>query len=135
MEKLTRQQEDGVCKLLHHTHDENVTQYILETLGKENWTRDILMSCNGNYLTDEQWDLFESLGGGYTSEEMDEFIDNLSINDVIIERLKEQGVTKYLYENEEYIDEIREGRIVCEGIDVESIKKMILMKREKKSNH
>ena len=93
MEKLTRQQEDGVCKLLHHTHDENVTQYILETLGKENWTRDILMSCNGNYLTDEQWDLFESLGGGYTSEEMDEFIDNLSINDVIIERLKEQGVT------------------------------------------
>lgn len=126
MEKLTRQQEDGVCKLLHHTHDENVTQYILETLGKENWTRDILMSCNGKYLTDEQWDLFESLGGGYTSEEMDEFIDNLSINDVIIERLKEQGVTKYLYENEEYIDEIREGRIVCEGIDVESIKKMIL---------
>ena len=125
MEKLTRQQEDGVCKLLHHTHDENVTQYILETLGKENWTRDILMSCNGKYLTDEQWDLFESLGGGYTSEEMDEFIDNLSINDVIIERLKEQGVTKYLYENEEYIDEIREGRIVCEGIDVESIKKMI----------
>ncbi|MBO7225713.1 MAG: hypothetical protein J6V35_07365 [Bacteroidales bacterium] len=126
MEKLTRQQEDGVCKLLHHTHDENVTQYILETLGKENWTRDILMSCNGNYLTDEQWDLFESLGGGYTSEEMDEFIDNLSINDVIIERLKEQRVTKYLYENEEYIDEIREGRIICEGIDVESIKKMIL---------
>ena len=126
MEKLTRQQEDGVCKLLHHTHDENVTQYILETLGKENWTRDILMSCNGNYLTDEQWDLFESLGGGYTSEEMDEFIDNLSINDVIIERLKEQGVTKYLYENEEYIDEIREGRIVCEGIDIERIKKMIL---------
>jgi hypothetical protein len=125
MEKLTRQQEDGVCKLLHHTHDENVTQYILETLGKENWTRDILMSCNGKYLTDEQWDLFESLGGGYTSEEMDEFIDNLSINDVIIEPLKEQGVTKYLYENEEYIDEIREGRIVCEGIDVESIKKMI----------
>ena len=29
-------------------------------------------------------------------------------------------------DNEEYIDEIREGRIVCEGIDVESIKKMIL---------
>lgn len=126
MEKLTRQQEDGVCKLLHHTHDENVTQYILETIGKENWTRDILMSCNGNYLTDEQWDLFESLGGGYTSEEMDEFIDNLSINDVIIERLKEQGVTKHLYENEEYIDEIREGRIICEGIDIERIKKMIL---------
>ena len=47
------------------------------------------------------------------------------INYEISKILKEQGVTKYLYENEEYIDEIREGRIVCEGIDVESIKKMI----------
>ena len=30
---------------------------------------------------------------------------------------------KYLYENEEYLDEIREGRIICEGIDIDEIRK------------
>ena len=29
---------------------------------------------------------------------------------------------KYLYENEEYLNDIREGRIICEGIDIEAIK-------------
>ena len=124
MEKLTRQQEDGVCKLLHHIHDEEITQYILNVLGEKNWTRDILGECGG-YLTEEQEDLFEDLGGGYTCEEMDEYIESLSINEEISDRLKEQGVTKFLYENEEYLDEIREGRIICEGIDVEKIKEEI----------
>jgi hypothetical protein len=36
------------------------------------------------------------------------------------------GVSKYLYENEEYIDEIRNGKIICEGINVEEIKNMLL---------
>ena len=39
--------------------------------------------------------------------------------------MKEQGVTKYLYENEEYLEEIRRGTIICEGIDVEEIKNML----------
>lgn len=124
MEKLTRQQEDGVCKLLHHIHDEEITQYILNVLGEKNWTRDILGECGG-YLTEEQEDLFESLGGGYTCEEMDEYIESLSINEEISDRLKEQGVTHFLYENEDYLNEIREGRIICEGIDVDEIKKII----------
>ena len=121
MDKLTRKQEEGVYKLLHHIHDEKVTQHILEVLGKENWTRDILSECD--YLTDEQEDLFESLGGGYTCEEMDEFIESLSINEEIVERLKEQSVSHYLYENDEYIEDIRKGNIICEGIDVEEIKR------------
>ena len=48
-----------------------------------------------------------------------------SINEEIIERLKEQGVSKYLYENEEYLEEIRRGTIICKGINIDEIKKMI----------
>ena len=134
MEKLTKEQQSGISELLHYIQDEKVVQTILETLGKENWTRGILSNCC-EFLTEEQEDLYESLGGGYTCEELDLIFEIDDINYEISKILKEQGVTKYLYENEEYIDEIREGRIVCEGIDVEIIKKMILMKREKKSNH
>ena len=126
MDKLTKQQERGICKLLHHTHTEEMTQHILNTIGKVNWTRDILSECSYDYLTEEQEDLFESLGGGYTCEEIDEILHNDDINFEISEKLKEQGVTKYLYENEEYLDEIREGRIICEGINVEEIKNMLL---------
>lgn len=126
MEKLTKQQERGICKLLHHTHTEEMTQHILNTIGRKNWTRDILSECSYDYLTEEQEDLFESLGGGYTCEEIDEILLIDDINFEISEKLKEQGVTKYLYENEEYLNEIREGRIICEGINVEEIKNMLL---------
>ena len=125
MEKLTREQERGICKLLHHTHNEEMTQHILNTIGKDNWSRDILSECGG-LMNEEQEDLFESLGGGYTDEEMDEFIESLSINEEIIERLKEQRVSKYLYENEEYLEEIRRGTIICEGINIDEIKNMLL---------
>ena len=125
MEKLTKQQERGICKLLHHTHTKEMTQHILDTIGRDNWTRDILSECSYDYMTEEQEGLFESLGGGYTSEEIDEHLHNDDINFEISEKLKEQGVTRYLYENEEYLDEIREGRIICEGIDIDEIKKMI----------
>ena len=125
MEKLTKEQERGICKLLHHTHDEEMTQHILNTIGKVNWTRDILSECSYDYMTKEQEDLFESLGDGYTCEEIDEILHNDDINFEISEKLKEQGVTKYLYENEEYLDEIREGRIICEGIDIDEIKNML----------
>lgn len=121
MEKLTKQQLDGICILLHHTHSEEITQHILETIGRENWTRDVLSECGG-LMTEEQEDLFESLGGGYTIEEIDEICHIDDINFEISEKLKEQGVTKYLYENEDYLNEIREGRIICEGINVEEIK-------------
>lgn len=122
MDKLTKEQERGICKLLHHTHAEEMTQHILNTIGRKNWTRDILSECGG-LMTEEQEDLFESLGGGYTCEEIDEILHNDDINFEISEKLKEQGVTKYLYENEEYLDEIREGRIICEGIDIDEIRK------------
>lgn len=124
MEKLTRQELDGICELLHHTHTEEMTQHILNTIGKVNWTREILSECGG-LMTEEQEGLFESLGGGYTSEEIDEHLHNDDINFEILEKLKEQGVTRYLYENEEYLDEIREGRIICEGIDIDEIKNML----------
>ena len=39
--------------------------------------------------------------------------------------MKEQGVSKYLYENEEYLEEIRRGTIICEGIDIDEIKNML----------
>ena len=122
MEKLTKEQ--GICKLIHHTHTEEMTQHILNTIGRKNWTRDILSECGG-LMTEEQEDLFESLGGGYTCEEIDEILHNDDINFEISEKLKEQGVTKYLYENEEYLEEIRRGTIICEGINIDEIKKMI----------
>ena len=125
MEKLTREQERGICKLLHHTHNEEMTQHILNTIGKHNWTRDILSECGG-LMTEEQEDLFESLGGGYTLDEIDEILLNDDINFEISEKLKEQGVIKYLYENEDYLNDIREGRVICEGIDIEDIKNMIM---------
>ncbi len=125
LEKLTKQQERGICELLHHTHTEEITQHILNTIGRDNWTRDILSECGG-LMNEEQEDLFESLGGGYTCEEIDEILHNDDINFEISEKLKEQGVTKYLYENEEYLNDIREGSIICEGINVEEIKNMIM---------
>ena len=69
--------------------------------------------------------MLESFGGGYSSEEIDEILYNDDIDFEISERLKEMGVTHYLYENEEYIEEIRKGTITCEGINIEEIKKMI----------
>lgn len=124
MEKLTKHQQDGIAEMLHHIHNKEVIQCILETIGKENWSRGIL-SNSSSYLTDNQEDIFESLGGDYSSEEIDEILHNDDINYEIAEKLKEQGVTHYLYENEEYLDEIREGKIICEGIDVDEIKNIL----------
>ena len=124
MEKLTKHQQDGIAEMMHHIHNKEVIQCILETLGKDNWSRGIL-SNSSSYLTDNQEDIFESLGGDYSSEEIDEILHNDDINYEIAEKLKEQGVTHYLYENEEYLDEIREGNIICEGVDVDEIKNIL----------
>lgn len=124
MDKLTRQQEDIICELLHHCHQEEIAQYILQTIGGHNWTRGIL-SCSPEFLTEEQEDLYDSLGGGYDADEIDEEILIDVINEEIVERLKAEGVTQYLYENEEYINAIREGEIICEGIDIDDIKNTV----------
>ena len=124
MDKLTKQQFSGISEVIHHIHNREVIQCILETLGKDNWNRDILSNCV-RYLNDEQDIIFESLGGGYSSEEIDEILYNDNVNFEISEKLKEMGVVKYLCENEEYLDEIRKGKIVCEGINVEEIKNML----------
>ncbi len=124
MDKLTKQQLSGISELIHHIHNKEVIQCILETLGRDNWNRDILSNCV-RYLNDEQDIIFESLGGGYSSEEIDEILYNDNVNFEISEKLKEMGVSHYLYENEEYLDEIREGEIICEGINVEEIKNML----------
>ena len=123
--KLTREQEYVICKLLHYSKSEEFSQFILKTIGEHNWTRNIL-SDTVEFLTEEQEDLYESLGGGFDSEEIDEFIYNDRVNLEISRKLREQGVTKYLCENEEYLDEIRNGSIICEGINVEEIKNMLL---------
>lgn len=123
MDRLNKQQLSGIAELVHYINDKNTIQCILEKLGKENWTRDILGNCS--YLTPEQEEVLESLGGLYTGEEIDIILDNDDMNNIISEKLKEQGVTHYLYENEDYLDEIREGKIICEGINVEEIKNML----------
>ena len=127
MEKLTNRQLCGIAKLVHYIHDEKAIQCILEALGKENWTRDIL--GNSHYLTEEQNKIFWSMGGDYTSEEIDEELDKDSINYLIAQELEKKGLTGFsddIFENQEYLDKIREGKIICEGIDVEEIKNMIL---------
>lgn len=124
MEKLTFSQEKVISKLLHYSKNEEFSQFILETIGKHNWTRGILSDADP-YLTDEQEDLYESLGGGYTSEEIDKYLEEGDIRFGISEKLKEQGVTHYLYENEDYLEEIRTGNIICEGIDIDDIKNII----------
>ena len=122
MDKLTKQQLSGISELVHHIHNKEVIQCILETLGRDDWNRDILSNCV-RYLDDEQDNVLESLGGGYSSKEIDEILYNDDLNFEISEQLKEMGVTRYLYENEEYIEDIRKGTIICEGINVEEIKK------------
>ena len=125
MDKLTRQQEDIICELLHHSHSEEVTQYILEFIGRENWTRDILIE-GGRFLTGEQEDILESLGDGYTIDEIDTYTNIALVNFKISEALRLQGAIRFLYENQDYIDAIRTGEIVIEGIDVEQIKKLVV---------
>lgn len=125
MDKLTRQQEDIICELLHYSRSGEVTQFILRTIGKENWTRDILSSCLSE-LTEEQEDFQASVGYGYTSEELDEHFYIGDVNFAIAERLKAQHITKYIYENEELLNEIRLGNWDWgDDIDVQAIKREV----------
>lgn len=124
MDKLTRQQEDLVCELLHCSYNEEITQFILETIGKDNWTRSILGS-DPSFLTEKQKTLYYQLGGGYKMNELKEDVEIAVINQEIANILERQGVTKYLYENEDYLDAIRNGEIIYEDINVGEIKRAI----------
>lgn len=69
---------------------------------------------------------FGQWGGDYTSEEIDEELDKDSINYLIAQELEKKGLTGFsddIFENQEYLDKIREGKIICESIDVEEIKR------------
>ena len=129
MDKLTRQQEYVICKLLDNSRSEEITQYILEFIGRENWTRDILIE-GGRFLTGEQEDILESLGDGYTIDEIDTYTNIALVNFKISEALRLQGAIRFLYENQDYIDAIRTGEIVIEGIDVEQIKKLVVEEQQ-----
>ena len=125
MEKLTKKQEEIICELLHCSYNKEITQFILETIGEDNWNRNILSDCMESFLTEKQIETFNSFGGGFTLEEVKEDMINASIEQHISDILEKNGVTKYLYENDEYLDAIRKEEIVCEGININEIKKMI----------
>ena len=133
MDKLTRQQEYVICKLLDNSRSEEITQYILEFIGRENWTRDILIE-GGRFLTGEQEDILESLGDGYTIDEIDTYTNIALVNFKISEALRLQGAIRFLYENQDYIDAIRTGEIIVEGINVEQIKKLVVEEQQSASH-
>ena len=56
---------------------------------------------------------------------LQDFMNTISEVTSVDEKIKKIGFTHYLYENEEYIEEIRKGTIICEGINVEEIKKIV----------
>ena len=121
MKKFKRSEEKVVGHLLHCAYNKEITQFILNTIGRENWTKSILSNCTLSVLTEEQKELSLSMGVGFTFEEMvDKSIISI-LNEQIIEKLKGMGVSKYLYENDDYIDDIRNKVIICEGIDVDEI--------------
>lgn len=121
MKKFKRSEEKVVGHILNCSHNKDVIQHILTTIGKENWSKSILSNCRLSYLTEEQKELSLSLGRGFSFDEMVDKGVNLVLNRQIIEKLKEMGVSKYLYENDDYIDDIRNKVIICEGIDIDEI--------------
>ena len=129
MKKLTKQEENIIYELLDNANDESVTQNILETIGRENWSRAILSSTDKNHLTREQLKLYHSMGGGYSAEEVSEHLYEWEIEEAIAEALENKGVSVLLYENRDYLAALREGIEIFEGIDVEQIKQNIMEER------
>lgn len=127
MDKLTRKQEEVVCKLIHCAYNKEITQFILKTIGKENWSRAILSNCMYRFMTEEQQEISDQLGGGYSFDEMWEKGITAVCNKQIVEKLKEKGITRFLYENDDYIDAIRMGEEVVEGIDVKAIRRKVIL--------
>lgn len=78
----------------------------------------VMVATANNHLTKKKEEYLNTLAKAWN-------IDEKKCGEYL-KKLKEQGVTKYLYENEDYLNDIREGRIICEGINVEEIKNMLL---------
>ena len=57
MKKFKRSEEKVVGHLLHCAHNKEITQFILNTIGRENWTKSILSNCTQSVLTEEQKEL------------------------------------------------------------------------------
>lgn len=129
MKKLTKQEENIIYELLDNANDESVTQNILETIGRENWSRAILSSAFYSHLNEEQQDLYHSMGGGYSPEEVSEHLYEWEIEEAIAEALENKGVSAILYENRDYLIALREGKETFEGIDIEQIKQNIMEER------
>ena len=54
MKKFKRSEEKVVGHLLHCAYNKEITQFILNTIGRENWTKSILSNCTQSVLTEEQ---------------------------------------------------------------------------------
>lgn len=127
MDKFTKQQEDIICELLHCSENKEFKQELLQLIGEDNWSRNILSSTRNKYLTESQIRYFYSLGGHFSGDEVSEHINEWRIEKAISNRLKEQGVSRFLYENEEYLSALREGQEIFEGLDIEKVKNELLM--------
>lgn len=127
MEKLNYTQKKLICELLKSSPDKNTTQHILNKIGTSNWDRKILGNCIKEHLTSTQSEIFESFGGLYSHNEMLSSIEDVIIEYSIVEKLKESGVDKYLYENPNYIEDIKNRTIIVEGINMDDIKRELIM--------
>ena len=127
MDKLTNREEDIVSEFLDNSKSAEFTQEILRIIGEENWTRGILSDTSQEHLTIKQLKLYESLGGGYSVDEVSKDLFEHRIERQIRKKLKSNGITAYLYENEDYLSALREGQEIFEGLDVEQIKNDLLM--------
>ena len=121
MKHLKKEELIGIRKVLRFTHDRDTVQNILNVIGRENWTREVLEECDSSLLTNEQNALFESLGGYFSDEEFEQRLYSDDINEEISDLLRKQGVTPFLYQNEDYLNSIREGKVICEGIEAKQI--------------
>ena len=113
---FTDKELEGVCLILRNTHDKPMVQRILKAVQQHNWTRRVLSECEP-YLTVRQRQLFKRLGGPYTADELAAAQRIAAINAAIAAQLRAQGVTPFLYENDDYLTAIREGRVHAAGID------------------
>ena len=127
MDKLTSNQKEVISELLFYSNSSEFTQEVLRIIGKDNWSREIMSDSVKNHLTHEQNIFFESLGGGYSTDEISKYLVERKIERRIAKELKSRGATAFLYENQDYLSALRNGQEIFEGIDVEQIKNDLLM--------
>lgn len=74
MRRLTSEQRDLIYELLDCSHDKHITQFLLNAIGENNWTRDTLSCARYQCLTQSQLALFHSMGGHYDADEATEHL-------------------------------------------------------------